>query len=165
MTHPRWARRVATNALLSGLLGVVLIATASRSATAGAPERVQALVERAAAYIQAVGRDQGFADITRPDGGFTDGDLYVFCIAADGMSIAHGGNPKLVGKNFAGMRDPEGTLTTMGLLRVGLTQGRGWFEYLWPNPQAGRIQRKVTFVLRIDDQTVCASGYFKPDPR
>jgi cytochrome c len=164
VTHPRWARRVSTGALLSGLLGLVLIATASRSATAGAPEKVLALVERAAVYIQAVGRDQGFADITRPDGGFTDGELYVFCTAADGMSLAHGGNPKLVGKHLADLRDPEGTPTTMGIVHVGLTQGRGWFEYLWPNPQAGRIQRKVTFVLRIDDQTVCASGYFKPDP-
>jgi len=164
VTRPHWSHNILTVSLLTGLLGVALIAAASRSAAAGTAQEVQALVERAAAHIKAVGRDRAFADITRPDADFVDGELYVFCNAADGTSLAHGGNPRLVGKNLGKMRDQEGTLTTVGIYHVAQTQGQGWFEYLWPNPRAGHIQRKVTFVLRIDDQTVCGSGYFKPEP-
>ena len=127
-------------------------------------EAVLTLVERAAAHIQAVGRTRAFADFTRADGGFVDGDLYIFCNAADGTVLAHGGNPKLVGKRLWTLRDPEGTATTAEIDRIGRMQGHGWLTYLWPNPRLGRIQRKVVYVLRIDERTVCGSGYFKPDP-
>jgi cytochrome c len=131
---------------------------------AGAAEDVQALVERAAVHIRAVGAAQGFADITRPDGGFIAGELYVFCTSTDGTSLAHGGNPKLVGKNFSAVRDGEGRLPNVEINRVGQTQGQGWVEYLWPNPQTRRVQRKLTYVLKIDSRTVCAGGYYRPDP-
>jgi cytochrome c len=163
-SRPRWSHHVLTGSLLAGLLGVALIATASRSAAAGAAEKVQALVERAAAHISAVGRDKAFADISRPDGDFVDGDLYVFCDSADGTVLAHGGNPKLVGKNLGGVRDAEGNQPILDGVRLGLAQGHGWHEYLWPNAQAGRVQRKVTYILRIDDRTVCGSGYYESDP-
>jgi cytochrome c len=166
MTGPspvRWCRIARIHpALAAGLMVVALFAAASRSAAASPADEVQELVERAAAHIQAVGGARAFADITRPDGGFVNGTLYVFCSTADGTMLSHGGNPKLVGKNLIAVRDPEGTPTTAEIIRVGLTQGKGWLEYLWPNPSTGRIQRKVTYVVRIDNRTVCASGYYKP---
>jgi hypothetical protein len=157
---PRWARRP----LLACLLGVTLSVAAWRPATAHTADEVTALVERAAAHIRSVGPAQAFADITRPDGGFVHGDLYVFCNSADGRVLAHGGNPKLVGKNLADVRDPDGNRPILNVIHLGLTQGQGWLDYLWPNPQAGHVQRKMTYVLRIDDGTVCGSGYYQPDP-
>jgi cytochrome c len=145
-------------------MGLAALLALTGPAMADTADAVQALVERAGLHIKAVGRTRAFADITNAGGGFVDGGLYVFCIDADGISLAHGGNPGLVGKNLSNIRDSDGTLTTIGLYDVGQTQGRGWFEYRWPNPEARRIQRKVTFVLRIDERTVCASGYYKPDP-
>jgi cytochrome c len=149
--------------LLAGLLVVGLFAVAAKAVAAGSPEEVQALVERAAAYIREHGPQQAFADFSRPGGGFVDGELYVFCLDADGMVVAHGGNPKLVGKNLAAVRDPDGQLRTRTLLQIAQTKGRGWLEYPWPEVDEGRIGRKVTYVLRIDDHTICGSGYYKPD--
>ena len=166
MTSPCVARRssrVRTRVLLTGLLGVALSAAACWPATAHTADDVQALVERAAAHIRTVGPEQAFADISRPDGGFVDGDLYVFCNSADGTVLANGGNPKIVGKNLAGLRDAEGSRPILDGVRLGLAQGQGWLEYFWPNPEAGRVQRKMTYVLRIDDQTICGSGYYEPD--
>ena len=77
--------------------------------------------------------------------------------------LANGGNPKLVGRNLSTLRDAEGRLPIVEINRVGLTEGQGWVEYLWPNPQTHRVQRKITYVVRIDDQTVCGSGFYKPD--
>jgi len=135
-----------------------------RPALARTAEETKALVDRAVAHIQAVGQRQGFADISRPDGGFVDGELYVFCDASDGTVLAHGGNPKLVGKNLLAVRDDEGNLPLADAVRVGQTQGQGWLEYLWPNSATGRVQHKVVYVVRIDDRTVCGGGYYKSDP-
>jgi cytochrome c len=163
---PQRSRRACIRFLRAGLIGLALVAAAARPAAAEArtAEEAKALLERAVAHIQTVGRVRAFADISRPDGGFVDGELYVFCIAPDGIMLAHGGNPKLVGKNLMVLRDPEGTLTTVGIIRVGQTQGQGWLEYLWPNPGTGRVERKATYVVRIDEQTICASGYYEASP-
>jgi cytochrome c len=147
-----------------GTLVFALVLAAIRPATADVAEDVRALAERAVAHLQDVGLERGFIDITRPDGGFVQGDLYVFCDDVDGVGLAHGGNPKLVGKAMIAIRDPDGTPTTAEIIRVAKTQGRGWVEYLWPNPATGRIQRKVTYVIQVDPRTVCASGYYKPGP-
>src|ERR1700722_1282057 len=145
MTSPgaaQWSRRVPTRALLAGLLGVALTAAANRPATAHTADEVQALVERAAAHIQSVGREQAFAEISRPDGGFIDGDLYVFCNSAEGTVLANGGNPKLIGKNLAAVRDAEGRKPVFDGIHLALTQGHGWLDYLWPNAQTSHVQRK-----------------------
>ncbi len=167
MTRPhlsRWSHLVCLRLLLACLLGATLSATAGWTATAHTPDEVQALVERAAAHIRTVGRVRGFVDISRPDGGFVDGDLYVFCDGADGTVLAHGGNPKLVGKNLGAVLDAEGNQPILDGVHLALAQGQGWLEYLWPNPQAGRVERKRSFVLRIDDRTVCGSGYYQASP-
>jgi cytochrome c len=152
-----------TRVLLAGLLAIGLFAVAAQPVSAHSPEEVQVLVERAADYIREHGRTQAFADFSRPDGGFVDGELYVFCLDVSGVVLAHGGNPKIVGRNMSGVRGPDGRLPNVEANHLGLTQGSGWLEYLWPNPGAGRVQLKVNYVLRIDDHTVCGSGYYKPN--
>jgi cytochrome c len=149
--------------LLTGLLVVVLAGVEANPVAARSPEEAQALVERAADYILEHGRQQAFADFNRPDGGFVDGELYVFCNDAAGIQLANGGNPKMVGKNISAVPDAKGTLTTAEIFNLGQTKGRGWYEYFWPNLVKGRVERKVAYIVRIDAQTICASGYYKPD--
>ncbi|HET6308972.1 MAG TPA: cache domain-containing protein [Rhodopila sp.] len=153
-----------TPLLPAALLGIVLTSLMASPVRAHSREEVQILVERAADYIRQHGRDQAFADFSRPDGGFVAGDLYIFCQDVSGVVLAHGGNPKIVGRNMAGVRGPDGRYSNVEINQLGLTQGRGWLEYLWPNPVAGRVQLKVAYVLRIDDKTVCGSGYYQPGP-
>jgi cytochrome c len=157
------ARLLVARLLVARLLVAGYAAAGMTSASAHTAEDVQALVERAAAHIRQVGRPQAFADFSRPDGGFTDGELYVFCDDAQGVVLAHGDNPKLIGRSLIDVHDAEGHEPTREMLRVGQAKGSGWVEYLWPNAVEGRIQRKDTYVIRIDDQTICASGYYKPD--
>jgi cytochrome c len=152
-----------TGPLAPCLLGVALLAATTKPASVRSPEEVQALVERAADYIQEHGRKQAFADFTRPDGGFVDGELFIFCNDAANIQLANGGNPMLVGKNMSAVRDAEGRLPASELFRIAQAKGRGWYEYVWPNPARGRVERKVAYVARIDDQTICASGYYRPD--
>jgi signal transduction histidine kinase len=130
-------------------------------ASAGTAEQAQAFAERAAAHVKDVGKDRAFADFSKPDGGYVDGELYVFCQAEDGVILAHGGNPALVGKNFLNVKDPDGKLPNAEMNKLGLTQGAGWYDFRWPNPATKQIQQKSAYVIKIDDHTICGSGYYK----
>ena len=77
--------------------------------------------------------------------------------------LAHGGNPKLVGKNLMAIRDPEGTPDRARSFGSDRRRARA-NEYLRPNPTTGRVQRKATYVIRIDERTICASSFCKPEP-
>jgi signal transduction histidine kinase len=149
-----------------GFLGAVLtgyLATAT-AAHARTAEEVRALVQRAVAHINDVGRAQAFADFSRPDGGFVDGELYIYCQDASGVVVAHGGNPKIVGQDMSGVRDSDGKLPNVEINRLGLSQGSGWLEFRWPNPATKRVELKAAYVQKIDDHTVCGSGYYKSSP-
>jgi cytochrome c len=163
----RWtvSRLAASANRIDGRAMVILGGLAiSASAHAGTAEQAQALAERAVAHIHDIGREQAFADFSRPDGGFVDGELYVFCQDVSGVVVAHGGNPKLVGRNMADVRGPDGRLANVEINQLGLTQGSGWLEFRWPNPATKRIELKAAYVLKVDDHTVCGSGYYKGSP-
>src|ERR1700679_3459245 len=142
------------------LAGCVTFGTAASATTA---DQTKAFAERAAAHVREVGRDRAFADFSRPDGGFVDGDLYIFCQDVSGVVVAHGGNPMLIGRNMAGVRGPDGRLANVEINQLGLSQGSGWLEFRWPNPATKRIELKAAYVLKVDDHTVCGSGYYKAD--
>jgi cytochrome c len=144
--------------------GILLVACMALSvpAFASTAEQAKALAERAAAHVREVGRDHAFADFDRPDSGFVDGELYVFCQDASGVVVAHGGNPGIVGKNMACVRDPDGRYPNVELNRMGLDNGTGWVRFRWPNPATHLIAKKVAYVIRIDDHTVCGAGYYEP---
>jgi cytochrome c len=143
------------------MLIALAIATPADARTAA---EVTALVERAIAHIHEVGRERAFADFSRSDGGFVDGELYIFCQDVSGVVLAHGGNPKIVGRNMADVRGPDGKLANVEINQLGLTQGSGWLEFRWPNPATKRIELKAAYVMKIDDHTVCGSGYYKTEP-
>jgi cytochrome c len=150
------AKRAARFAVI--ILTPFFVATSASGHTA---EEAQALAERGLTHIRDVGRDKAFADFNRPDGGFIDGELYIFCQDISGVVIAYGGNPMIVGRNMADVRGPDGHLSNVEINQLGLSQGSGWLEFRWPNPVTKRIELKVAYVLKVDDHTVCGSGYYK----
>jgi signal transduction histidine kinase len=129
----------------------------SRAAT---PEEAKALAERAVSHIKQVGEERAFADFTRADGGFTQGELYVFCYDKDGVNKAHGANPGFVGKNLLHVKDPDGREPNAEIVNTGFGQGQGWVDFKWPNPATKKIQMKSAYVIRSGD-VVCGVGYYK----
>lgn len=131
------------------------------NAAAATADEAKAFAERAAAHVKEVGKDRAFADFSRPDSGWVSGELYIFCQADDGTVVAHGGNPALVGKNMLNVKDPDGKMPNAEMNKLGLTQGAGWYDFRWPNPATKQIQQKSAYVIKIDDHTICGSGYYK----
>ena len=110
-------------------LAMLALPTVSLAAT---PDEARTFSERAAAHIKLVGEEKAFADFTRPDGGFVEGELYVFCYDHDGVNKAHGGNPLFVGKNLLHIKDPDGKEANLEIVKIGEAFG----EALVVQPQS-----------------------------
>jgi hypothetical protein len=149
--------RIAISAAAALMFGISAIPAPSQAAT---PEEAKALSERAAGYMKQAGEEKAFADFTRPDGGFVQGELYVFCYDHDGVNKAHGGNPSFVGKNLLHIKDPDGKEPNAEIVKVGFEQGQGWVDFKWPNPATKKIQPKSAYVIHTSD-VVCGVGYYK----
>ena len=139
--------------LLTSIIGLT-------QAFGATPEQAKVFSEKAAAYIREVGEEKAFADFTRRDGGFVDGELYVFCYDRDGVNKAHGGNPAFVGRNLLNIKDPDGLEPNALIVKKGFEQGGGWVDFKWPNPVSKKIENKSAYVIRTND-VVCGVGYYK----
>lgn len=148
--------------LASAAVGCVALGAAG-GAAAGAltADQVVSFVEKAVAHVDAVGVDKAFADFSRPDGGFIEGELYIFCHTLDGINKAHGGNPALVGKNVLGFKDPDGVAVNVEILKTVKAEGKGWVDYKWPNPTTKKVEMKAVYSVKVKDAYVCGSGYYK----
>ena len=155
-------KRRATNAgrLLAAALAAFPLAIHPALSLAATPEQAKAYSERASAHIKKVGEKQAFADFTRRDGGFQEGELYVFCYDSKGVNMAHGGNPAFVGRNLLHIKDPDGAEPNLLIVRMGFDHERGWVDFKWPNPVTKRIENKSAYVIRTNDVT-CGVGYYK----
>src|SRR3546814_151173 len=105
------------------LMAALLISATTLPGVAATAEEAKAFAENAVAHIKAVGKEQAFADFSRKDGGFVDGELYMFCYEKDGTNVAHGGNPAFVGKNLLDVKDPDGVQVNAEIIKLGMSQG------------------------------------------
>lgn len=122
-------------------------------------EEAQALVKRAAAYLQTQGKQKALAEFNRPKNQFIDRELYVFVLDAEGNTLANGVTPKIVGKNVREMKDLDGKAFIREILQIGNEKGSGWVDYKWPDPVSGRLRDKRTFVEKSGDLYICAGIY------
>jgi cytochrome c len=123
-------------------------------------EEAKAFVERAVEHVKKVGEEQAFKDFMSKDGGFLEGELYVFCYNPDVTLVAIGSNPGMLGKNLRHLKDPDGKEASYELVQMGLEHGAGWVDYKWPNPLTNKIQTKSAYVIKVNDK-VCGTGYYK----
>ena len=148
------------NNTIPAWLAAFALATCPAAAVAATPEQAKAFSERASAHIKKVGEKQAFADFTRKDGGFVEGELYVFCYDRNGVNMAHGGNTAFVGRNLLHIKDPDGAEPNLLIVRMGFDHERGWVDFKWPNPVSKRIENKSAYIIRTN-QVACGVGYYK----
>ena len=126
----------------------------------GTPAEAEALVKKAVAYIKANGTDKAYEEVTNGKA-FKDRDLYVFVYDLNGKCLAHGANPKLVGKDLIGLKDPDGKPLVKILVDVAKDKGHGWTETVkFRNPLTDKIQTRENYIERVGD-TAVGSGVFK----
>lgn len=149
------ARRALGLALLS--LSFMSVAHAADRGTAAEAE---AMVKKAVAFIKDKGPEKAYDEFTNGKQ-FKDRDLYVIVYDLNGKNLAQGANPKLVGKNLIGLKDPDGKPLIQMFVDLAKGKGKGWVEgYKFLNPVTQKIENKAMYLERVGD-TLVGCGIYK----
>ena len=111
--------------------------------------------------VKADGKDQTFAVINAPGGPYHDRDLYVVVYDLSGKCLAHGANPKQIGKDLLELRDPDGKFFVKERVEMAKTQPSFWQDYKFLNPVTRQIEPKSMYLEKVDDMLV-GCGVYKP---
>jgi signal transduction histidine kinase len=138
-----------------------LLAAPAYAADKGSANEAVAMVKKAVALIKSDGKEKAFAAFSDPaNKDFHDRDLYIYVYDLNGVAVAHGVNPKLVGKNLLDMKDNEGKPMIQEMVKVAREKGNGWVDFKWPNPVTKAVESKSGYVERAGDLLV-GSGIYK----
>ena len=121
-------------------------------------EEAQAMVKKAVDYYRKNGREKALAEISKPQGKFTDRDLYVTVYDLDGTCLAHI-NPRVIGKNMLDQRDTDGKHFTRERLEAAKLKPNGWQDFKFFNPMTRKIEPKRQYWERYDDLVFAAGAY------
>jgi cytochrome c len=145
------------------LAGVAMCALAIQgqawAADTGTPAQAMAMVKKAGEYLKTHGKEKAFAEFSNPSGSFKDRDLYIMVYDMNGFNVAHGANPKLIGKNLIDLKDADGTMIVKQFVETANGKGKGWVDYKWPNPVSKAIEAKSTYVEKHGDVLIGCGVY------
>lgn len=146
------------------LLGLALLSLsmigAAQAGDRGSAAEAEAMVKRAVAFIKDKGPEKAYDEFTNGKQ-FKDRDLYVIVYDLEGKNLAQGANPKLVGKNLIGLKDPDGKPLIQMFVDLAKTKGKGWVEgYKFLNPVTQKIENKAMYLERVGD-TLVGCGIYK----
>ena len=144
---------------LNTLMGKFLAGERRGTRSTGTPQEAMDLVKRAAQYLKTHGKEKAFKEFSNPAGQFTRGDLYIFVNDKNGLTLAHGQNRSLVGKNVSDLKDVEGKHFIREMLNLARTKGSGWVDYKWMNPTTKEVLAKSTYCMNADDITLGCGIY------
>ncbi len=124
----------------------------------GSADEAMALVRKAADLWRRTGPDDFLRQVTQPNNGYHDRDMYVFALDATGTYRAFGGNTAKVGTRVQDLPGVDGAGLLASIMRQA-DEGPGWVEYDITNPKSGKIQTKMSFVVRLGDFYVGCGVY------
>ncbi len=61
------------------------------------------------------------------------------------------------------MKDAEGKYFVRELTELAKTKGEGWVEYSWEHPMTKKIQRKRTFIKKVDGLLIGCGVFVSTD--
>ena len=119
----------------------------------------EAMVAKAVKYIETVGPATAYADFTAKKAGWVDGDLYVVVYDFNGKVLAHGANPRLVGKDMLDVKDANGKAFVQERVSLAKTKGTFWQDYMFSDPVTKKLLPKSMYCQKVADTAVCAGIY------
>ncbi|MYM96175.1 cache domain-containing protein [Duganella vulcania] len=142
-------------------LSLFAMSSTALAADKGSPDEAVAMVKKAVALIKSDGKEKAFAAISDPaNTTFHDRDLYIYVYDLNGVALAHGNNPKMVGKPLIGLKDNEGKPMIKEMVDLAKSKGKGWVDFKWPNPVTKAVEAKSGYIEKVDDMMV-GSGIYK----
>ena len=143
----------------TALVGLAMCGIAHAADQGTAPE-AEAMVKRAVAQIKSAGAEKAYDEFTNGKS-FKDRDLYIIVYDLNGKNLAQGANPKLVGKELIGLKDPDGKPIIKMFVDLAKEKGKGWVEgYKFMNPVTQKMEGKAMYLERVGD-TLVGCGIYK----
>lgn len=140
------------------IVAALVLAFSVVAHAAGTKDEAKAFVKQAVADFKAEG-DAVFAKITAKDPKYAKDDLYVMVYDMTGKCVAHGANPKQVGKDLIGLKDPDGKEFVKERIEIAKTKGSGWQEYKFSNPVTKKIEPKVAYLEKVGEYIFLCGAY------
>ena len=125
----------------------------------GSPKEAQAIVKKGVAHIKQVGGQKAYEEISAKGPGWVDRDLYLTVYDLEGKCLAHGANPKMVGKDLIDLRDADGKIFIKERMDFAKSKGSFWQDYKWTDPVTRKVMAKTTYCERLQDTVLCVGIY------
>jgi signal transduction histidine kinase len=141
-------------------LTLLLACASAFSSTEPTRDDAIAMVKKGVAFIKANGTEKGYAEISNKSGQFIQGELYLVVYGLDGKCLAHGANPKQIGRDLIDLTDVDGKYFIKE--RVSLARGKPagvWQDYKFTNPVSKKVEPKVMYCEKLGETAVCGGVY------
>ena len=116
-------------------------------------EEVVQFVDEAYAYLRQNGKNNFFREAMNRKGRFVRGELYIYAYDFNGVCLAHGARPDLLGKNLSHQDLVQD-------LRARAAAGGGWHAYDYQNPVTKKMDKKLGYVLSSNNEFWFGSGTY-----
>ncbi|MES2355929.1 MAG: cache domain-containing protein [Pseudomonadota bacterium] len=143
-------------------IATMLVASSMAADNRATPEEAREMLKKAVAYLKAHGKEKAFVKFSNKQGEFVDRDLYLTVYDFKGKTVAHGINPRMVGKDNIMLQDANGKLLIKERIEIATAKGGGIQEYKFFNPVSKEIEQKVMFFEVVGD-VIVACGAYKPN--
>lgn len=145
---------------LAAALALALATGLAFAAGGPSKEDAIAMVKKGVAYIKANGIDKGYAEINNKEGQFRDRDLYLVVYGLDGKGLAHGANPKQIGRDLIDLTDVDGKYFVKERVALARSNPGGfWQDYKFTNPVSKKVEPKAMYCEKLDETAVCGGVY------
>jgi signal transduction histidine kinase len=144
---------------------IVALSSLAFAQQGGTADEAKAMLMKAVAAVKA-DKAKALDEFNKGEGGFLQGDLYVFCAnASDGkiVALANPNAKQLIGTDQRNLKDPTGKEYGKELYAAAQKPEGQITEvsYMFPRPGADpKPVPKVSLVTRVDDLG-CGVGYYK----
>lgn len=125
----------------------------------GTSDDAIAMVKRVIQYMKANGKEKTIAEVNNVNGQFRDRDLYITINNLDMVTLAHGANPKMQGKNLIDLQDADGKYFMRERQQLVKKSGKGWQDYKFVNPVTKQIEPKAMYFERYEDVVINCGIY------
>ncbi len=125
----------------------------------GSADEARILVERAIELRHASpDRESFIRSVTDASSALFDRDMYVFVLDAQGRYLAFAGNPAKVGTRVHDVPGIDGS-ALMNAIISQADAGACWVEYDITNPSSGKVQSKMSYIIKLEDHYVGCGVY------
>ncbi len=121
--------------------------------------RVVALVKAGVKHMRKHGVPKACQDFMDRNGGFLQGEDYLFVLDMNCIRLAFPPDPSTVGQDDSQLRDAHGKLFSRSTVDMSKVHPFGWNDYDMLNPRTGQVEPKSVYYERVDDVVIGCGIY------